>query len=126
MIWLILQMLTCLVLAAGLGVLLGWWLRGLGVDDTRRRESGEWERRLADYKQQLEACRADCQTAADQLAACEARSAELARRLAAALAGTGLPARAQPPAERRPPGGPPTDPETWVVTGEEPPETEES
>ena len=43
MIWLILQMLTCLALAAALGVLLGWWLRGLGLEDKRRR--GELKRR---------------------------------------------------------------------------------
>ena len=117
MIWLILQMLTCLVLAAGLGLLLGWWLRGLGVDDKLRRESSEWEGRLADYKQQLETCRADSQTAAEQLATCEARSAALARRLAAALAEADLADAAQATTVTSP-AAPPTSVEKWVVTGE--------
>ena len=127
MTWLILQMLVCLAAAFGLGLLVGWWVRGLGVEDRRRREGGEWERRVADYKQRLEASQADALTAADHLAACEARSAELARRLDACLAATDEPATAPPPTgEPEAPTAPPADPERWVVTAAEPPESEDT
>lgn len=117
MIWLILQMLVCLLAAAGLGMLLGWWLRGLGIDEARRRDSAEWEQRIADYKRRLEARGEECQELADRLAACEARCEELARRLDRALAArdaaAALPAGEPAPAAAR------VSPERWVVSGDD-------
>ena len=124
MIWLILQILICLVLAAGLGALAGWWLRGLRVDEERRREATAWERRLAEYKRQLEAYEAGDQAAADRLAACEARAEELAQRLAECLA-----ERDAPGARQAPEPGTRVEPESterWVITGRDPNESEET
>lgn len=125
MIWLILQMLTFLVLAAGLGGLLGWWLRGLRVDEDRRREAAAWEHRLEEYKRRLAAYEADDHAAADRLAACEAREEELARRLAECLAERDAQSAEEAPA----PGAaiePAVESERWVVTGRDPSESEES
>ena len=124
MIWLILQMLVCLVLAFGLGLLLGWWLRGLGVDEARRRDDGEWEQRIADYKRRLEARGEECQDLTDRLAACEARCTELARRLGEALAARDASPAPASPAGEAPPDGPPDSPDRWVVSGDEPSATE--
>ena len=126
MTWLILQMLLCLALAFGLGLVLGWWMRGLGIDDARRRDGDEWEKRLADYKRRLEACREECQSLADRLAACEARSEELARRLAEAMAEREAGDGAAPAREAAPEQAQPESPERWVVTGDETPDAEES
>ena len=126
MIWLILQMLLCLALAAALGLALGWWLRSLGVDDKRRRENREWEERLADYKERLEACQTERQKLAGRLAACEERSAELARRLAAALADCESTEAAALVTEPDSPDTPPVSPERWVVTGDESPGDEDT
>lgn len=122
MIWLILQMLTCLTLAAMLGILLGWWMRGLRVDEARRVTESEWERRLGEYKERLDSCRAEGQTLAERLAGCERRSVELARRLAAALAAhepeTSAGVGSGPPAAL--PLARPGSPERWFVAGEGP------
>lgn len=101
MSWLILQMLFCLVLAALLGGLVGWWLRGLGPRDDRRRDEGDWRARLALYKHELDACNEERQKVIGRLEECEHRFVALARRFADAPE-PAAPAPAAEKPERKP------------------------